>query len=267
MSSSTDIPLFAQQFDHPAVNAIVLMGSHARGDAGPYSDVDLVRFVAEEAADLTGAGSHLRDGVLVVISNATPKRVEGWFTDPEQATNTMAGLRMARALIDRHDTFAAIQARAHAFCWTEDLQMKADLWVSEQMVGWIEEVHKGLEGLRRRDPGRLLNASFGLSWGLSTVVKVQRGILLSGDNGFFQEITHAIGPDSVWSQLYGVAFGVAEVHGRPPSLRERVVAGLHLYALTADLIGPALQPEHAPLIHETVTLIHRDLEQAYHGER
>lgn len=262
-----DFITLAQQFDAPAVKALVLMGSHARGDAGPYSDVDLVRFVAESDGDLPGAGSHLQEGVLIVVSNVTPSQVEGWFIDPKAATDTIAGLRVARALIDRHATFAAIQARAQAFVWDETLQGKADLWASEQMVGWIEEVHKGLEGLRRRDPGRLLNASFGLSWGLSSVVKVQRGVLVSGDNGFFTEVAAAVGAETAWSQLRAIAFGVADVHGRPPSLRERVVAGLHLYGLTAELLGPAIQPEHAPLIAETIQLINGEIECVYHGEQ
>jgi len=225
-----------------------------------------VRFVTADASDLTGAGSHLIDGVLVVVSNVTPNQAEEWFIQPQQVTDTIAGLRTARVLIDRQATFAALQARAHAFVWTEELQIKADLWASTQMVGWIEEAHKGLEGLRRHDPGRLLNASFGLSWGLSHVVKVQRGILLSGDNGFFVEVAVSVGQESLWSQLRAVSFGVAEVHGRPPSLRERVVAGLHLYGLTAELIATAIQPEHAPLIEQTIQLINEQLEATYHGE-
>lgn len=261
-----DLLALTQRFDALSVQAIVLMGSHARGDAGPYSDVDLVRFVEEAYGELSGAGSHLIDGVLVVVSNVTPSQVEPWFSEPPQATNTIAGLRTARALLDRDGTFAALQERAHAFVWTEAMQVKADLWASEQMVGWIEEVHKGLEGLRRRDPGRLLNANFGLSWGLSNVMKVQRGVLISGDNSFFAEVAAVVGTDSLWSQLCALAFGVADIHGRPPSLRERVVAGLHLYGVTAELLGAALQPEHAPLVAETAALINTALEAAYHGE-
>jgi hypothetical protein len=262
-----DFIALAQQFDAPTVKAIVLMGSYARGEAGPYSDVDLVRFVEEADADLAGVGSHLLAGVLVVVSNVTPSQVERWFSEPKDATDSIVGLRVAQALIDRDNTFAAIQARAHTFVWDETLQSKADLWASEQIVGWIEEVHKGLEGLRRRDPGRLLNASFGLSWGLSSVVKVQRGVLISGDNGFFHEVAAAVGTETTWSQLRAIAFGVADVHGRPPSLRERVVAGLHLYGLTAELIGSAIQPEHAPLIAQTIHLINQEIEKAYHGEQ
>ncbi len=40
--------MLAQQFDAPTVKAIVLMGSHVSGDAGPYSNVDLGRFINQE---------------------------------------------------------------------------------------------------------------------------------------------------------------------------------------------------------------------------
>jgi hypothetical protein len=261
-----DYLALAHRFDSSVVNAIVLMGSHARHDASPYSDVDLVRFVGEGESGLAGAGSHLIDDTLVVVSNVAPAEVETWFARPEVAVKTITGVRLARALIDRDDTFATIQARAQAFAWDENLQLQADLWASEQMVGWIEEVHKGLEGLRRGDVGRLLNGLFGCTFGLSHVIQVQRGVLISGDNGFYEEVAAAVGLDSLWVQLRGIAFGVIEVQGRPPSLRERVVAGLSLYVATVELLGDALQPEHTFLINQTVKLINDRLEDAYHGE-
>jgi hypothetical protein len=133
------------------------------------------------------------------------------------------------------------------------------------MVGWIEEVHKGLEGLRRHDIGRLLNALHGFTWGLSWVMQVQRGVLVSGDNGFYHEIAAALGPGSRWTQLWAIAFGVAEIEGRQPSLRERVVAGMWLYAHTAELLGDALQPEHAMLVQAAVNRIKDGLGQGNEG--
>lgn len=256
----------AQQFDAPGVHAIVLLGSHARGDAGPYSDIDLLRLVAGDAGDLTGAGSHLIDDTLVVVSDASPEQVESWFSDPAQAVKNVGGLRRGRALIDREATFATIQARAHDFTWTPELQALANQQASAELVGWIEEAHKGLEGLRRQDPGRMLNGLFGLSFGLSWVMQLQRGVLISGDNGFFDEVAAATGPDPRWTQLRAVAFGVGEVNGRPPSLRERVVAGLGLYVTTVELMAAALAPADRPLIEATVALINAQIEQAYHGE-
>ena len=50
-----EIPLDLQElsgrFAGPGVKAIALMGSFARGEAGPYSDIDLARFVDRPAAN------------------------------------------------------------------------------------------------------------------------------------------------------------------------------------------------------------------------
>lgn len=249
-----------QQFDGPGVRAIVLMGSYARGDAGPFSDVDLLRLTDEEPQGLTGEGSHLIDERLVTVSNAAPARVDAWFTEPNKAVAVVASLRDARALLDRNNAFAQVQARANAFVWDSEMQAKANAYASQEMIGWIEEAHKGLEGLRRLkegelDAGRLLNARFGLSHGLSHVMQVQRGILSNSDNAFYDAITKAIGHDSEWSRLCGIAFAIGTVDGRQPTVPEQVEAGLRLYVETVRLLGDAIQPEHKPFIERTVARI------------
>ena len=251
-----------ERFDRPDVKAIAVMGSYARGDAGPYSDLDLARFMSEPSGHKAEAHSHLIDGRLVVISDIGPAAVEDWFSFPEAASKVIGGLRSARPLLDRDGTFARIQARARSFAWDASMQQKADAWVSRQMVGWIEEIHKGLEGLRRNDVGRLLNARHGCSWGLSQIMQVQRGVLLSGDNAFYDEVGEAVGWDSEWARLRRTAFGVAVGDAAAPTLREQVVAGLRLYVLTAELLTGALQPEDEPLVTETVHLIRHALKEA-----
>lgn len=252
----------AARFDAPGVKALVLAGSHARGDAGPYSDVDLMRFVAAHDARPAEPGSYLLEGRLVVVSDVTQAAVERWFDAPEEAVKVVAGLRCAKPLFDREGTFAAVQKRAREFVWDESMQRKADAWASREMVGWIEEVHKGLEGLRRDDPGRLLHACFGCSWGLSRVVQVQRGVLLSGDNAFYDEVAEAVGRDSEWVRLWRRAFGVAGRDGACVPLRERVKAGLRLYALTAAMLAETLEPGDRPLVDETAKLIRQVLGDA-----
>jgi hypothetical protein len=202
MSESPNFDILAKQFDHSHAAAIVLMGSYARGEAGPYSDVDLVRFTLDDEIIPPGGGSHLIDGRLVVVSNVSPTRTEAAFARPEVAVETIQGLRYGRALIDRDGYFRALQHRANAFRWDEEMQTKANQWASSQMVGWIEEVHKGLEGLRSGETGRLLHARFGCSWGLARVMCVQRGIMLSGDNALFKEVIAGVGYDSAWAHLY-----------------------------------------------------------------
>lgn len=75
MTETLDWDALVRRFDAPDVQAIVLVGSYARADAGPWSDVDLLRFVGDEAKDLAGSGSHLIDGRLVNVSNVTPADV------------------------------------------------------------------------------------------------------------------------------------------------------------------------------------------------
>ena len=250
-----DFAALARRFDAPTVDAIVLIGSHARGQARPLSDVDLERYFVRKDDKVPVGGTHIIDDQLVVVSDIDPDSVDAWFMEPEEATNVVAGLRNARALIDRNDTFAAIQARARSFRWDEAMQQKADAYAGSQMVGWIEEVHKALQGLADNDVGRLVAAGFGLSWGLVDVIKVQRGVLLESENQLLEKVTESVGVDSAWSQLCWQSFGIAP-HGVPaPSLRQRVQAGLKLYLASVALLSDAILPEHSELIDATVERI------------
>lgn len=248
-----DFMALARRFDDAGVRAVVLMGSHARGDAGPFSDVDLMRLLDPDV-HVPGAGSHLIHGRLVTVGNVTPDEVERWFTDPAEAVKCIAGVRVGQPLVDRDNCFAKVQARAAAFTWTPALQAAADAHAGEQMVGWIEEAHKGLEGLRRNDVGRLLNARFGLSWGLSRVMQVQRGVLVHGDNAFFTDMIHAMGAGSRWSHLYRQAFGVDG-----GDLRAAVTAGLLLYCECARLLEESLPADAGAMVAATVQRIQREL--------
>ena len=259
MNEPVDFQELAGQFQAPSVAAIALMGSHATGQAGPFSDVDLARFLESEGDEPSGAGSHLIDGRLVVVSNVPPSQVEKCFRQPEEAVNTIAGLRAGRALYDPEDIFIKIQARAQAFTWDSAMQEAANLWAGQQMVGWIEEVHKGLEGLRRNDIGRMLNARHGFSWGLSRVMQTQRGVLVSGDNAFYDEIARAVGPDSRWVQLRRTAFGIEGPGDVTPTLRGQIEAGLRLYIETAYLLDEVLKEGDRFLVRQTVSLIEQEL--------
>jgi predicted nucleotidyltransferase len=251
-----------QGLDVPGVRAVALMGSYARGEAGPYSDLDLVRLVDGTAQGSVAEEHRLEGGLLIVVSTVTPAHVEEWFSAPAVAVNVILAVRQARALQDREGYFAAIQARASAFTWDGRMQERANRWASQQMVGWIEEVHKGIEGLRRNDIGRLLNARFGLSWGLCRVVTVQRGILLTGDNAFYDAIAASMGSQREWIRLCRTAFGIEAEDGQAPTLREQVAAGLRLYMLTADVLGPALCAQDLSLITQTCALINTILGQS-----
>lgn len=256
MSAQPDFAALAGQFDHAGVAAVVLMGSYARGAAGPYSDIDLVRFTIDDKVSPPGGGSHLLDGRLVVVSDITPAQVEATFNRPEAAVETMQGLRGGRALIDRDCFFRKLQQRASAFQWDQALQTRANRWAGRQMVGLIEEMHKGLGGLQSGDTGRLLHARFGCTWGLARVMCVQRGVLLDSDNALFAAIIANMGADSAWARLYRSACGAGP---QPSTLIEQVRAGLQLYSLTAAMLDGILLAEDQVLVSGTAALIDKVL--------
>jgi hypothetical protein len=255
MIAPDELDELAQRFGGPGALAIALLGSHARGDAGPYSDVDLLRLTAAEAPESLDTGTHLIGGRLVNVSEIALPATAGWFERPEQAVAHVAGLRQARALVDRDGAFAALQARARAFVWDGAMQERADRWASRQLVGWAEEAHKGLEGLQRGDLGRLLNARHGGSWGLNFVMQVQRGVLVSSDNAFYDEVGAAMADQPEWLRLRRVAFGLQDETSVAPPIADQVRAGLRLYSLTARLLDAVLRPEDRPIIAHTVACI------------
>ena len=279
MELPAELPSLLEEWKTAETVAFALLGSYARGDAGPHSDVDIARFVnddrhCEEARSFLvgdGEAAKERDDYvrspgsprpwLVVRSTVTPSQVESWFTEPAQAVNIIVGLRGGRALCDPEGIFAAIQQRAREFEWTQAHQDKADRLAGKELVGWIEEAHKGLEGLRRNDTGRLLNARFGLSWGLAWVMRLHRGVLSTSDNTFLDDVISVVGTQTRWSRLLCRAFGT-ETGGKEglSSLRHEVESGLLLYCETYTILKEALPPDDLPLIAATVQRIWCELE-------
>lgn len=253
--SSLDIDQLVASFDKPdIVKALVLIGSYARNQAGPNSDVDLLRFVTP-GTKLLDDGTHLyQNKVLVNVLTVDPETYEKWFTDPDQATNWIAGIRVARAIIDRENFFTnGLQIRAQNFQWDTNMQYLANIKAGQQMVGWCEEANKGLEGLRRSDDiGRLLNGCHGLSWGLSEVLRIQYGVLVSSDNHSFTEVELALGDDTRMIKLRRIVFGVIGNY----TLRQRVIAGLQLFILIVEKLSNNWEANDVQIIQYTVDQIH-----------
>lgn len=249
------------RFDTPGVDALVLMGSHARGTQQRYSDVDLARFTNAHGHGRTRAFQGLIGDQLVIVNDLGDAAVEDIFTQPEVACSYLAGLRHGQALCDRQGVFARIQARAQAFTWDAAMQAKANAWASEELMGWGEDMRKGLAGLFANDIGMLLNARFASSWGLSRIMQVQRGVLLASGNDFFDAVNMAMELDSAWVRLRQLVFAITTPQGYTPALREQVLAGLLLYRETARCLQGVLRQEDEDVIWQTVQLIEEALPQ------
>ena len=170
----------------------------------------------------------LRDGHFVVVSDVSPADAENGFVDPRPAVECVAGVRSARALLDPDDVFGKLQQRAIAFTWDRAMRDRADRYITDIMVGLIEEVQKGLAGLQQRHEGRLINCRAGLVGGLLYVNLVHHEVLRVSDNNLWPDAMTAAGVASTWSERFRQALSL----DGPATIVENVIACIQLYVAT-----------------------------------
>lgn len=243
------------ELDNSDTLAVALTGSHVRGDATRYSDVDILRFVAElpEKASQRYMLKHI-GGRLVSITTTTiiAKRTE--MTRPEEAIFAVPGLRQVRVLLDRDGSLGRLRREAESFTW-EPLQAAADEYASYNLMGCAEEAHKILTGLFASDESTLAYANLGLYLGMVKAIAVQRGVLINSDNTYFQQVQDAAGRDSEWTRWFRLSAGLDRGMEHLPPAKAQGIAGLRLYCETAALLRPVLRPEHAEVVEKTLAAI------------
>lgn len=229
---------------------MLLAGSYARGDATPYSDIDLIRFAPVlPEADADRYRLAYREGHLVSLSTTTVDAKRAELSRPETAIWAIPGLQQTRILLDRDGALAALLQEAQGFRW-EPLQSEADAYASYNVMGLVEEVHKLLGALEHNDESTALYATWGLVSGLIRAVTVQRGVLIQTENAYFRQAQEAVGPESAWSRAFRVAVGLDAA-----TVTARAVKALCLYNETATLLASALQPQHLAVIRGALARI------------
>jgi predicted nucleotidyltransferase len=252
MSIETVLQALVTELADDNTVAIGLTGSHARGEAQPYSDIDLWHFV-EHMPDAPQADYTLRQQgeYLISVTVRTLADQRARLSDPAAALSVVPGLRQTRPLLDPTGALARLIQEAHDFRW-ESIQDAANRCASYELMGNAEEAAKIMNGLRTADDHLIL---FWLPWlvvGLTRAIAVQRGILIVSENSFYRLVQRSTGPDSAWAQAQRLALGV-----QIASPQMRGVAGLRLYRETAALLRPVILPEHAPVIDATLRRLAR----------
>ncbi len=245
----------AAELDDAETVGFALTGSHARGDATPYSDVDLVRFVTVRPGKESERYTlQCRDGRLISLSTTTVAAKRDEMARPEKAIWVVPGLRQARILLDKDGSLGELQQDAYAFTW-QPLQAAADEHASYEVMGYAEEAHKVLGGLDRGDESAALYGTLGLVFGLTQAMAIQRGTLIRSENAYFQQVQDTVGRDSAWTRFHRLAAGFEASPAGLSPVESRGVAGLGLYRETADLLRAILRPEHLAVIDHTLTAI------------
>jgi hypothetical protein len=180
--------------------AVVLVGSHARGAAGPGSDVDVV---------VVGDGSHsgldVRDGVLVSVSWVPEPEQRARMYEPMYLATHVAGWRDAIVLEDPEGVAASIVSEARAWSW-ELVADRCDSWAAERVSSFAEEVLKLAAALERRDDVLAAAERDILVIHLALPIALRHRILFTSENELWERVGSEAGTE--WSGAQSAALAV-----------------------------------------------------------
>ncbi len=231
--------------------AVLLTGSHVRGDTHAYSDIDLIVIVRGKPSTVDRSGwlrpIRIVRGHLVTLAWETDSSARATLRDPKLAPSFVPGWREAVILHDPEGVAAAIQRRAIAWTWVE-IAAATDASVADQITGWAEEVHK-LAGMLTTGSVHAAAAQRSLlAISLAGILARRHRILYGSENVLWDLVAARMGEP--WASAQAAALSE---HGE--SLEASCRAALRLYAIAAADVRPLLDRNQRAVVDAVCGLI------------
>jgi hypothetical protein len=237
--------------DGPGVIGLALGGSYARNDATSYSDIDIA-LVMREDTDLPPKRFILRDDKLVSVSPRHLSAVRTELTRPQRAIWIVPGLSVCRILIDKTGALAEFLTELRTFQWAP-LQPDADRYAAGYLTFTTEEAFKVLGALQRDNNHAVAEATSTLISSLTHIIAVQRGVMITSNYTYYQQVQASVGPESIWTAYHNLATGVtAPDVPSAQALSTRALSSLHLFRETLDLIKHTLTREQLDITKQII---------------
>lgn len=223
---------------------IFLTGSYARGGVLPYSDVDLIFVYTEKDSGRKDYELRYLEQRLISISRRTLHELRKEMENPVFVHKAFAD---AKVLFDARGNLQLLMK--------ENMETKLSTsWIDDQvnslLCGFVEEVHKVLNGLYANDISMLYNAILGLGIGMARTMATHYELLITTENSFYREIMVAVGEDTAWSRAWKQSQGI-----EPLDILKRGKAAILLFIETFNLVHKRLSPESQEFLATTMQLI------------
>lgn len=223
--------------------AVVLVGSHARGDATPESDVDLLVVGQGPGYQLS-----LRETRLIAVSWHTQDQQRQRFMDPATAVTDIPGWRSGLILKDCDGIGDGLRREAMNWSW-DRIADNARRWVAAELTGYAEEVHKLVAALRYARPRMAAVQRSLLALHLPIVLAVHFRTLCASENEIWDTIADQMGEQ--WRARQDRALGLDGRGGPDSSL-----AALELYCQAVSTTDHLFDDRERDVITETVAIAH-----------
>jgi len=246
------------EIDDDAIRGIVLGGSHARGDATPYSDVDLACFVPDTFRPLSKRYLY-RENHLISIGLKTLEGVKQQITEPFQALWIVPGFRQARVLLDKDGSMGQLKQMVENFTW-DSVRKEAIGFAGHILISDAEYVHKLFGNLWRGNLSGIAYTVQRLFDDTTMAMALYYGVFITTDSMYFQEVESAVGSDSNWTHYHCLLSGVKTISDDTSSLDARGKLALHLYRETASLLLPTLNEQHRIFVKHVLNLVAQTLD-------
>jgi hypothetical protein len=217
--------------------AVVLVGSVARGDALPTSDIDLVALGPGPARHLT-----LRGGRQVSASWRTPEQVRDSHCSPADAGGAVPAWREGVILADTDGEAGRLQAEARHWSWSL-IDRAADAWVAEQVTGYAEDVHRLIGQAAHGSPRTAAVIRCRLAVRMAIVLAVHHRILYDSENRLWDLVAEVEGEH--WTAAQDAALGLDGSADR---------AAVELYVATARRTAHLLDADQSAVVRQALAL-------------
>jgi len=244
----------------PTTEAIIVGGSYARGDATPFSDVDIVHFVT--APPLHADRRYVyKDNLLISLAVRTFAWYRSAIAQPERAIFVVPGVREARVLADPYHRFHAFQQELHIFSWAP-LQEAANEHARRVMMNGAESVHKVLSASVRHDAAASFAEATALYFDLTRAVAVYYGRLIDGTRSYTEHVQDAVGRGHPWVDVHQQFVALETQPSATPLLQQRGNIALQLYVETAGVLWSIPLEYERAVVAQAVKIIRTQLNES-----
>jgi hypothetical protein len=251
--SDSFLEALVAEIDIEQIRGMILGGSQARGDATPYSDVDLASFVPASFRPLRKRFLYRGDH-LISIGLKTLEGVQQQLTDPYQALWIVPSFQQARILLDKDGSMHQLKQMVENFTW-EPLRKEAIGYAGHILTCDTEFIHKLLGNIWKGNLSGVAYATARLFDGATKVMALSHPVFITTDSLYYQEVEAAVGLDTTWTHYHRLLTGAKTSAEDISSIEARGKLALLLYRETAQLLWPTLNEEYRSVVEQVLSLI------------